>query len=83
MWLFYLYLFINIYMFLGVLGLSPHCGAQVSLVVVRGLTCPTACGILVPQPGIEPMSSALERGFLTTGPPGEPLPLPFLVLVLP
>ena len=26
-------------------------------------------GILVPQPGIEPTSPALEGGFLTTGPP--------------
>ena len=37
-----------------------------------------ACGILVPQPGIEPMSPAvepaspaLESRFLTTGPPGK------------
>ena len=28
-----------------------------------------ACGILVPQPGIEPMPPALEGGFLVTGPP--------------
>ena len=28
-----------------------------------------ACGILVPQPGIKPMSPALKGGFLTTGPP--------------
>ena len=44
-----------------------------SLVVARGLrlSCPVACGILVPRPGIEPMSSALEGGFLTTGPPGK------------
>jgi len=27
-----------------------------------------ACGILVPCPGTEPMSPALEGGFLTTGP---------------
>ena len=32
---------------------------------------PKACGILVPQPGIKPTSSALEGGFLTTGPPGK------------
>ena len=36
-----------------------------------GLSCPTACGILVPQPGIEPSSPELEGGFLTTGPPGK------------
>ena len=29
------------------------------------------CGILVPRPGIEPMSPALEGGFLTAGPPGK------------
>ena len=28
-----------------------------------------ACGILVPQPGIEPVTPALQGGFLTTGPP--------------
>ena len=33
------------------------------------LSCPTACGILVSQPEIEPSSPALEGGFLTTGPP--------------
>ena len=32
-----------------------------------------ACGILVPQPGMEPMSPALEGRFLTTGPPGKSL----------
>ena len=68
------------------------CGMQVpecadSVVVVRrlsscsthGLGCPVAHGILVPQPGIEPASSALEGGFffflegrfLTTGPQGK------------
>ena len=30
-----------------------------------------ACGILVPQPGIEPTSPALEGEVLTTGPPGK------------
>ena len=42
-----------------------------SLVVTPGLSCPSACGILVPQPGIEPASSALQGGFLTTGSPGK------------
>ena len=32
-----------------------------------------ACGILVSQPGIEPMSPALAGGFLTIGPPGKSL----------
>ena len=35
------------------------------------LSCPTACGILVPRPGIEPASPPLEGGFFTTGPPGK------------
>ena len=33
--------------------------------------CPVACGILVPGPGVEPMSPAPAGGFLTTGPPGK------------
>ena len=37
--------------------------------------CPAACGILVPQPGVEPASSALEGGFLTTGQQGKSLGL--------
>ena len=44
-----------------------------SVVAVHGLSCPVACGILVPQPGIKPASPALEGGFLTTGPPGKSL----------
>ena len=40
-------------------------------IVARGLNCPIACGILVPQPGIKPVSPALEGRFLTTGPPGK------------
>ena len=38
-------------------------------VAVRRLSCPVACGILVPQQGVQPMSPALEGRFLTTGPP--------------
>ena len=30
-----------------------------------------ACGILAPQPGIEPAPPALECEVLTTGPPGK------------
>ena len=33
------------------------------------LSCSEACGILVPWPGIEPMSPALQGRFLTTKPP--------------
>ena len=32
-----------------------------------------ACGILDPQPGMEPPSPALEGEVLTTGPPGKSL----------
>ena len=41
-----------------------------SVVATRGSSCSAACGILVPQPQIEPVSSALESGFLATGPAG-------------
>ena len=34
--------------------------------------CHAPCGILVPQPGIEPTPPALESEVLTTGPSGEP-----------
>ena len=44
-----------------------------SLFVARGLSCSTACAILVPRPGIEPTSPALQGGFLTTGPSGKSL----------
>ena len=49
------------------------CGQQHagSLVEACGLSCPAACGILAPRPGIEPASPALEGGFFTTGPPGK------------
>ena len=43
------------------------------LVVVPGLSCSAACGILVPRSGIEPMSPALQGRFLTTGPPVKSL----------
>ena len=42
-----------------------------SVVVARGLSCPTLCGILVPWPGIKPASPALEGGFFTTEQPGK------------
>ena len=62
-------------------GLLSSCGAWApervgSVVVARGLSCPVACGIFVPSPGIEPTPPALEGRFLTTGPPGKsPIPL--------
>ena len=43
-----------------------------TLVAGRGFSsCPVACEILVPQPGVKPTSPALEGGFSTTGPPGK------------
>ena len=42
-----------------------------SVVVAGGLSCSEACGILVPQPGMEPASPALQGGFPTAGPSGE------------
>ena len=35
------------------------------------LSCHEVCGILVPQPGMEPLSAALEGRFLITGPLGK------------
>ena len=56
---------------------------RVSWVVVAcGLSCPVACRILVPQPGIEPASPALEGGFFTTGPPGKSLSIHFCYFYL-
>ena len=46
-----------------------------SLVVALGFSCSKACGISVPQPGIELASPALQGGFLTTGWPGRPRPI--------
>ena len=44
------------------------------LLSASGLNAPTAC-VLVPQPGIEPTSPALEGRFLTAGPAGKSLNL--------
>ena len=44
------------------------CGAQVSPVVAHRLSCHSAGGIFVAQPGIEPASLALEGGLLISGP---------------
>ena len=42
-----------------------------SVVLVHGLSCPAACMILLPRPGIEHVSPALAGRFLTSGPPGK------------
>ena len=41
-------------------------GMQALVVVAGRLSCSGACGILVPCPGIEPVSPALQGRFLTT-----------------
>ena len=63
----------------GLVG-SVVCGTRAlllrrasSVAAAHRLNCPGACGILVPQPGIEPASPALEGIFFTTGPPGKSL----------
>ena len=60
---FYLFIYFKLYLF----------RLHWVLVVARKFGCSTACGILVPQPGIKPMSPALEGQFLATGPPGKSL----------
>ena len=47
------------------------------------LGCSMARGVLVPLPGMEPMSFALQGKFLTAGPPGKPLEGGFLSTVPP
>ena len=37
----------------------------------KGGACCSTCRILVPLPGIEPESPALEGGLFTSGPPGK------------
>ena len=49
----------------GLLALAV--GRLGSVVANRELSCPTACGILVPGPGIEPASPALKGRYLTSG----------------
>ena len=50
---------------------ARYCSSRAPRVAARGLSCSVAGGILVPQPGTEPVSPALHGGFLTTGPPGK------------
>ena len=52
------------------------CGIQAlehagSVAVVCGHSCSVVCGILVPQPRMEPRFPALQDGFPNTGPPGK------------
>ena len=66
----FIYLFIWLHWVLVAVCRLSSCGACV-LDLAHGLSCPVACGILVPRSVIEPASPALEGGFLTTGPPGK------------
>ena len=56
----------------GRMGFGSCCTGG-SGVVVHGLGCPEAREILVPRPGVQPLSPAFEGRFLTTGPPGMSL----------
>ena len=51
-------------------SLFVMCGLRA---VARRLSYPEVYGILVPWPGIKPVSPALQGRFLTTGLPGQPL----------
>ena len=46
-------------------------GMRASVVAAHGLSCSSACSILVPGPGTKPVSPALAGRFLTTGLPGK------------
>ena len=54
-------------LFVEVQGLLSSCGVGGSRngFVVHGLSCPEACEILVPEPGITPVSPELEGGLTT------------------
>ena len=57
-------------------GVQANCGTQApehtgSVVASCGLCCPTACGFLVPRPGIKPVSPSSQGRLLATGPRGK------------
>ena len=76
----YIYIYTHTYIFFfAVLGLSCNtwnlCGSPQApqcvgfVAVVHKVNRPTACGILVPQPGTELVSPKSEGEFLTSGSP--------------
>ena len=71
--------YLKTFICLAVLSLGVACGVFTAsrriLCCSRAwrLSCSEAGGIFVPQPGIKPMSPALQGRFLTTGPPGKSL----------
>ena len=61
--------------FLAVLDLLQGAGflqlqSACCLIVAHGLSCPAACGILVPRPGIKPHLPELQGRLLPSRPPG-------------
>ena len=66
----FIYLFGCVRFDCGTWGLSLQ--LMGSVVVAYRFSCPMARGILVPRPGIEPTSPALQGGVLTTRPPRKP-----------
>ena len=66
-------------LFVAARGLLSSCGAWAP---ERVGSIVAACGILIPQPGIEPTSPALEGGFLTPGSPGKSHAIHFLQFFL-
>ena len=63
------------------------CGLQAlervgSVIAGPRLSCSSACGNLVPQPGMEPMSPELQDGFLTAQPLEKSPYLKFLLNIL-
>ena len=63
--------FLLFFGFFFLTALCLCCSTRASLAVALGFSCPEVCWILVPWPGIEPVSLALEGRFLTHGPPGK------------
>ena len=74
---FIFYIFKNMYSFdcigLGCRTQDLSFQCTDSLVVVHGLRRSVARGVLVPQPGTEPTSPAVQGGLLTTRQPGKSL----------
>ena len=59
------------------------CGCGDSIVAVSSLSCSLACGILIPQAGIETCASPASEGrFFTTGPLGKSLRCYFVTCAL-
>ena len=64
----YIYIVSHVYLLYQFIRLCHVCGAQVSPVAAHRLSCRSAGGIFVAQPGIEPASLAPEGGLLISGP---------------